>query len=229
MKKILLLATIVLMTGSAAMAIPIPDLQLYISGAQYDLQTLTWVTNSSSFDLYVVSAGHIDNDVIVSMSMAKSDMPSNANVNFDGRQIQLSDWVHGIPPICDDPNNLGFGDLAPVQTYPTWYTELHTGAYNQSEDVGAALPGPWFWNPATGQGPTFVTGMVKRFHILTGGTFSYLHFDAYSRSADGKIAHFAPFFSDATAAYAPVPEPNTLALLGTGILGLGASFRRKKK
>jgi hypothetical protein len=229
MRKTLLALILVLVVASGAHAIP--DLQLFIDGATYDWHSQTWVTTSGGFDLYVVSANHSKNDVIVSMALAQGDDPSVAAVNFAGDPIENSDWVWGYAPIGNEPDEWNGGeDLPRHGIFPTWYSEVHTGAYNRGSRVGNTQPDSHgdFWNPATGHGTTSARGQFKMFHVTTGGSFTFVHFDAYTLNSDGSIDRFAPFSHDAEAG-SPVPEPGTLALFGAGLLGLGTVSRKRKK
>ena len=60
-----------------------------------------------------------------------------------------------------------------------------------------------------------------------------LHFDLYSerlrRGGDIDISRYAPFTHDAAAQVASAPEPGSLAILATGILGLTAARRRSAR
>lgn len=204
----------------------VPALQLFIAGANYDMRSQTWVTNSNSFDLYVVSANQAKTDVIVSLALGAFDNPNSSSVTFGENQIDPSDWSYGYAPLDNQPEILDPGDLQHRTIYPTWFTEINTGNYGLGSQVGDAIPRSNFWNPATGEGPTEANGEVKRFHVELGGGFSSLHFDAYTLRPDGSIYKFAPFSHDAQASV--VPEPGTLALLGTGLFGLAAFTRRRK-
>ncbi len=207
----------------------VPNLQLFIAGATYEWNTQTWVTAGSEFDLYVVSANKIQDDIIISMALGQMDDPSNVAINFDGTPINPSDWVYGYGPIDYIPDSWNGGDDLPRHSiFPTNYAEIHTGSYGLVENVGDVQPDEFgdFWDPSTGIGDANQIGEVRSFHITTGGAYSMVHFDAYTTNLDGSIADFAPFSHDASV----VPEPGTIMLLGTGLIGVGAfSFKRKKK
>lgn len=225
-KKVLILF---LVFGLYSVSFAVPNLQLFIDGANYDWHTQTWVTNSNSFDLYVVSANQYERDVIISMALANTDNPADVDVSFANQPVGIDSWVYGRPPLENNPARWNIGDLPDHGVYPTWFTQIHTGAYNLSQNVGDTRPDRRgsYWNPAMKSALACSRGQVKSFHIETGGVYSSLHFDAFTLDGRGRISNFAPFSHDA-AAVSPVPEPGTLALLGSGLLGLGAYIRRRK-
>ncbi|OGC90874.1 MAG: hypothetical protein A2W25_13170 [candidate division Zixibacteria bacterium RBG_16_53_22] len=230
MKKIGIVIIAILVTATSAFAVP--AIQLFISGATYDWSEQSWIVTGNSFDLYVVSANNIKQDVMVSMALAPTDQPGNADINFAGDEVGLSDWRYGYAPIDNAWWRWNGGeDLPRHGIYPTWFTEINTGDYGLSSNVGDVQPDSFgnYWNPATGSGGAPAGGEVKMFHVETNGIYSFLHFDAYTLNADGSINQFAPFSHDAESIPSSVPEPGTIALMGTGLFGMAVAGLRRRK
>ncbi len=226
MKKIILVLTIGLMIAPAANAVP--DIQLFIEGATYDWGTETWVSSSSSINLYVISANDAKTDIIVCMALGPGDDPSGILVDFQGTIVNPDDWVYGYAPIDNEYENWDGGeDLPQHGIYPAYFAEVHTGAYDLSQIVGDVQPDENgdYWDPSTGNGIANKPGQYKVFSVDVTGPFTYVHFDAYTLNLDGTVDKFAPFSHDASI----IPEPGTVMLMGSGLLGLGLSAIRRRK
>ena len=234
MKKIILVLIIGLVIAPAANAVP--DLQLFIDGATYDGDTETWVlATTGGVDLYVISANEEHYDVIVSMSLigfGEFDDPSVVSVSgFDNTP---SAWTWGFAPVFSAPEFDNNEDVPPHGIWPTWYAEDSTGHYYTSDFVGDVQPDEntgEYWSPAPD--PEYpgasanASGSYKLFSLsIDAPVGTALHFDAYTL-INGELDEFAPFSHDATATV--VPEPGTILLMSTGLLGLGLSAIRRRK
>ncbi len=222
------LFSIVILMFLAPCAFAVPGLQLFIDGATYDWGSQTWITTDNEFDLYVVSANSSRQDVFVSIALGQGDDPGDALINFDGTNINPDDWVYGYAPMDNLPDEWNGGeDLPRHSIFPTNFAQVNTGDYGLVQQVGDVQPDEDgdYWNPATGEGSAHRLGEVRSFHVTVGGSFSRLHFDAYTLNSDGSISEFAPFSHDAGV----VPEPGTILLLSTGLIGLGALRLRRKE
>ena len=139
-----------------------------------------------------------------------------------------ADMVQGTPPIATVDK-----ELATHGAFPTYFIEIpfvfdalkKATSYNVKEDAGGPTP--------SASGGTYYQDWVFDISGLDSG--EYLHFDLYQIGGWGGpngdkftgIVEFAPFSHDASSDGHQVPEPGTMVLLGSGLVGL-AGWGRKK-
>jgi hypothetical protein len=218
-KMILLLMSMALLIVGSANAVP--DLQLFIAGGTYDQSTDTWVTNSSTFDLYVIGANVAMSNVLVSMALnipASEDPNGSVAIGVDG--TPYDSWTYGTPNL-----------LPPHDIFPAWYTEFNSGNYGLIGGVGTTVA-PELYNPSTMGylSNSNTLGEFKKFTISISGT-DYAHFDGFFYFKDRKDhtkIQFAPFSKDAESQHSTVPEPTSMALFGLGMLGMGVARKFRK-
>jgi hypothetical protein len=225
MKKLVVLTGLILILSASAMAIP--PLQIYISGATYNDISETWVTTSSSFDMYIIGSMPFT-DVMVSIAL---DNPMNidpngtASVDVDG--ATYNSWTYGYTPLATAAQWDGGADLAPHGIYPAWFTEFNAGDFGLVSGIGDIQPGPEFWDPVLdgyyGTSNPNLLGEIRSFHVEVNGATG-AHFDAYTTNGTS-IEYFAPFSHDSEFL---VPEPGTVFLVGIGLMGFGL-YRRFRK
>ena len=232
-KLMLAILAIVFIVPSAFALNP---LQLYIDGGTYDFATQTWVTTSSTIDLYVVGNAVME-DVIISVALSNDEFDEytdpNGTASISGltkRNPTSADWVYGYSPF-DNFYSIwnGGGDLPPHSIYPAWFSEFDAGNFGLVGGIGNTQPDePDFFDAAAGyiplSGNSKNLGEIKKFTIDVTGAAS-AHIDAYTVGADGTIQYFAPFSHDAEFS---VPEPATVLLFGLGLAGAGIVRRFKK-
>jgi PEP-CTERM motif len=240
----------------------IPNLQIYIPGATYDIATETWVINSYDYKLWVIGA-HLDvNDVKFAAAVPTGEngsiqvtwlKPSSPDYGAGSSTVILNDpdWVtddtnrlsyeaYRTSYATSDPNpaTYGFGSwdtdtntgdwplmgdgtfLPPAGTFPTDFYEYFIGDFGTGEIVQNYIPGDEWGDTADGE--------IKIFDISVSG-YSWVDIVAYDHviKSNNKAKYvFTPFSHDGASA---IPEPATLFLLGTGLIGLGAFGRRKTK
>ena len=239
----------VFLTAPAAFAIP--ALQLDILGGTYDTETETIVATSKVFTLYALLNtlnGRVDptDTYFVSAAVVPRTTPAGVygTFDFDG------DDLTGIAPVGNGDTTIevtgemafgtvpfetyeGFdpGDLATHGIFETFYTEFaftfdsdNTAALYNAQDTPGAGPS------SVDMGPLLWSAFTVDTHHLSDDLL--IHFDLYSvRATDDSFdpdydRHlFAPFSHDAQS----VPEPSTMLLFGTGLLGLIAYARRRKE
>jgi len=249
-KNLVLAVSIVAVAASVAHAIP--ELQLYIEGATYDMDSESWVWD-----------GVIGVDPVRLWVIGNVAGPGGMGTIADVKLSAVYFNTGYVPTITLTPTTMGGGigsyggftdpstPSAPINSFLPGQHDATGGTPTLSD--GSSLPShgeygddrAWQeWSlgdfdltdspmadfifdfpapSAEGEGQINVYDInISSFDFSMVG--SYIHFDAYNSIDAGNHAKavFAPFSHDAT-----IPEPGTLALLGLGLAGLGVRLRRK--
>lgn len=254
MKKLILVLIAVIMTFTANQALALPSLQLDIDGgwynpaggsSLYDEETI--VASDSLFTLYalltpgqdgvpafnVFQKDGVDNDAYLSIAvypkMAIGDGGNYGSFTIDGGTpiVVTNDMAHGTPPNDDaELQSHGIFDTYYYEVGFDWDSANEITSYNSQDRAinGGAL------SLSSGTGTYYIPFVIDVSGIpIAADTVKQisLHFDLYTSdwNGDGKLEYKAPFSHDAQAS--PVPEPATMLLFGTGLIGLAGLGRKK--
>lgn len=205
----------------------LPNLQIDISGGEYDILTETIMATSTDFTVYALAKNdmpitNINYSLVIAVTPQVESAMDLGSFTLDGEEILVTeDLTYGTPT-----NSFGT-ELPEHGIYDTYYFEktftfnsasLATG-YNVADDPGGF--------EANSNGELYYQAFTFDISGLESGYG--LHFDLYSedgsKGKNGAII-FAPFSHDGEAQ--SVPEPTFFALFGLSFVFV-AAFQQKIK
>ena len=229
MKKIILLSVVFVLLAGVSSVFAIPALQLYIEGSTYDTVTETWLTNSSSFTLWVMGNVSGKGEILDVRLAVAYDSSESGSVDFT--VADPSTPSPSAPALFSDSSTIGYYPITGVKEDKDGnkyneYLQSH-GIYGPGVDWEVYKLGDFTLtdSPIGNYTPDDCpdgsceypeSGQINAYTVDVSG-YTWVHFDAY-----GYNGPVAPFSHDA----GMTPEPATMLLLGSGLLGLFGLRRR---
>jgi len=220
----------------------VPDLQLHIPGGTYYESrvisdgsneitvTESWFTDQNPFALQVVGADKKSNkqgaitSLTLYLSVPEMFWDESGSISIKGgtidTTISAADFSIGIPDSLD-----GKKTIPPHGIFPTSYYALSLPDFAFAGGMQYICDYNEDYEEETST-PTGTLGLIQEYEISYSG-FYHVHFDLAGLVNDKMV--FAPFSHDADGPPAPVPEPATLFLFGTGLAGFGFVRSRRKQ
>ena len=208
MKKVLLALFLTSIMSTSAFAVP--ALQVYLVGGDYVGDT--WVGEDPNLTIRVANAWE-----------------GNEKNNPVDRDVYLVMWTPS-----DEVGTIEVNGVPLVSSTPPFIGEINPSLFNHSDASGhtahyyhigvVSADGTTVDYGGTPIGTNEKLGHEDDLNISIEG-YTYVHFDAVAKRVVGDETYVNPYSHDASY----TPEPGTLALLGSGLLGLVPAFRRKRK
>ncbi len=241
---------------SAPVAFALPALQLDIVGGTYDPLTETIVAGTDVYTLVaLIDTGSnkvkkldlTTEEFFISVALSPQVGPGHSNLGsftFQGDDVTgtldgvidttidaTAEMIYGSPPFENLGGDQGHdgGDVGSHGIFDTFFTEF-SFVFNSANTVTGYNTADNPGGPISDQDGSLLAAF---FQIdATGLDDSVtLHYDLYNtavKNGDVDRYLFAPYSHDANGGGGqPVPEPSTVLLFGTGVLGLIGYARRK--
>lgn len=241
MKFTRIMGVLVITLLLAAAASAEPTLQLYIEGAQYDDTTETWVVaGGTSFNLWAIGnlsdgpnkLGIYDVKLAVAYESGANttiSLTPTTTGNFGGFTDPSTPTTPVYLKTVTDGSLPKLGDGSDIPSHGVYGVGTDWSEYRLGDFTVADSPCGDFIDSLPAPGNTGC--QINAYTVtITGGNSSWIHFDLYDHIFTRSSAkHFkyvkAPFSHDGE--YQSVPEPGTVLLLGSGLLGLSFNLRRR--
>lgn len=216
-----LLAASTLLISSQVMAIPRLQLDISSTSTYYDSADETIMTLDPQFTLRTFlndtdPTGDFFLSIAISPKQLENTNPDIGSFTVGANSYSIADMIWGTPPA-------DFEELSSHGVFDTYYIELavsfdtaNTVATYNTED-GTSGSGSMMFNDFSFN----VNGLLEGYQ---------LHFDLYEFDTTAKkvVVDKAPFSHDA-GTNVSIPEPATLALLGLGLLSIGAAQTTRRQ
>lgn len=214
------IAAILLVFASSASAIPL--LQMYIEGATYDSTSETWVTNSTSFDIWVIANtnGPGSKGAIYDVTLVATAVEGSlSDMTITGSSTSLvADPSIAPAPIADVSGIGAHHTLAPHGVFTgsnAWQDFLLGDMLLSDSPLGNASPPEMF--------PDLIGGVansaqINVYQVELANEYTSIHFDGFGYYGTRNKFTFAPFSHDAETL--AISEPIGLALMLLGFISI---------
>lgn len=223
------IAIALLILGLATPVQAVPNLQLYSPQGTYSPDDETWYIPFFEYDLWVIGANYYIYDVKLAAAVPDGET-GTITISYLNPDSGPNDGIGSVSYHEDEWPVKGDGVPLPGSgTYPADFYEYYLGDFDMNDyPVENMVDKYYYGDDDCGN----AWGEIKMYHVVVTG-YTWVHFDTYDHiyfsNKHGKCCDKYCFCPFSHAADGVIPEPATMLLVGTGLIGLGWTARRKLK